>query len=101
MTKPALTRPRLPGSGTAVVCRPEVCKEKLFTVVVPSRFTFTVNAKPSVVLVVNAGMVPAASENMLNPKVLPEVDTPSGELNAGPNKLKSNERVEPKVNASK
>jgi len=78
-----------------------VCDEKEVTVVVPSRFTSTVKAKPSVVSLVSAGIVPAASENMLNANVLPDVDTPSGELRAGPNRLTSNERVEPKVNPSK
>jgi len=43
-----------------------------------------VNAKPSVVSLVNTGIVPAASEYMLKANVLPEVDTPFGELNAEP-----------------
>ena len=43
-----------------------------------------VTAKPSVVSLVSAGTVPSASENMLNAKVLPDVETPSGELSAGP-----------------
>ncbi len=34
---------------------------------------------------------------MLKANVLPEVDTPSGELKADPYKLTLNERVEPKV----
>lgn len=61
-----------------------VCVEKLFTVVVPSKFTLIVAANPSVVSVVNTGIVPAAFENMLNANVLPDVETPSGELKAGP-----------------
>jgi len=76
----------------------KVCVEKFVTVVEPSRFTVTMKAKPSVVSVVRAGIVPAASENMLQANVLPEVATPSGELSAGPYRLRSNERVEPKVN---
>jgi hypothetical protein len=47
------------------------------------------------VLLVRAGIVPAASENMLKAKVLPEVETPSGELNAGPKRLTWNDSVEP------
>jgi len=72
--------------------------EKFVTVVVPSRFTLTSNANPSVVSVVNAGSVPAASENMLKARVLPEVDTPSGELKAGPDNVKVKKTVEPYVN---
>src|ERR1035441_7383625 len=86
----ANARPR--GSGTEG--NPEICVEKLVTLVVSSRFTFTVNAKPSVVSLVNTGIVPAESENMLNANVLPEVDTPSGELNAGPYRLNWNDSVQ-------
>jgi hypothetical protein len=57
------------------------------TVVEPSKFTLTMNPKPFVISEVNAGMVPAASENMLNAKELPEVDTPSGEVNAAPERI--------------
>ena len=82
----APTSIRLPGSGTADsgANTTVVCEEKLFTVVLPSRFTSIVNAKPSVVSLVRTGMVPAASENMLKANVLPEVETPSGESMAGP-----------------
>ena len=65
-------------------------RRKFATVVVPFRFTSTVNANPSVVSVVRTGIVPAASENMLKANVLPEVDVPSGELNAGPKRLGRN-----------
>ena len=78
-----------------------VSGEKLFTVVVPSRFTPTVKAKPSVVSVVRAGIVPAASENMLKANALPEVETMSGELRAGPLRLTAKEIVVPNVNPSK
>ena len=43
-----------------------------------------VNAKPSVVSLVSVGTVPAVSENMLKANVLPDVETPSGALSAGP-----------------
>jgi len=46
-----------------------------------------VKAKPSLIFIVRVGIVPAASENMLKANLLPEVDTPSGELNAGPSRL--------------
>jgi hypothetical protein len=73
------------GSGTAVTGLPMlVCDEKLVTVAVPSRLTSIVVANPSVRSDVSAGTVPAASENMLNANVLPEVDIPSGEFTAGP-----------------
>ena len=88
---PAKRRLLVPGSGTPLVGK------KLVSVVVPSRFTFTVRAKPSVVLVVSTGIVPAVLENTLKAKVLPDVDTPSGELSAGPYRLTSKERVEPNV----
>ena len=78
------TRAKLPGSGTLLSGVTFVCDEKLVTVVDPSRFTSTVNANPSVVSVVSAGIAPATSENMLNANVLPEVETPSGALRAGP-----------------
>jgi hypothetical protein len=61
-----------------------VCADEFVMRVVPSRLTSAVNANPSVVSVVRAGIVPAASENMLKANALPDVDTPSGELNAGP-----------------
>src|ERR1700693_1792497 len=82
------------GSGTGLM---PVSFEKLVTVVVPSRFTSIVAANPLVRSVVSAGTVPAGSKNMLNANVLPEVDVPSGELTADPNKLTSNEIVEPNV----
>lgn len=72
------------GSGTVVTALTSVSWEKLSSVVVPSRLTLTVNANPSVISLVSTGIVPAASENMLNAKVLPEVDMPLGELRAGP-----------------
>ena len=78
-----------------------VCEEKGVTVVEPSRFTPTVTAKPSAVLEVNAGIVPAASANMLNANALPEVAMPLGALNAGPDTLTSNESVVPNVNPVK
>ena len=68
------------------------------TVVDPSRLMSTVAAKPSVRSVVKAGTVPAASENMLKAKVLPEVDTPSGEFTAGPYNLTSKYISRPYVN---
>ena len=87
------------GSGAAALTGLMlVSDEKLVTEVVPSRLTSTVNAKPSVVSVVSAGVVPAGSENMLKANVVPEVDTPSGVLRAGPLRFKSNEIVLPKVN---
>jgi len=43
-----------------------------------------VAAKPLIVSAVRVGIVPAASENMLNANVLPEVETPSGALREGP-----------------
>ena len=89
---------KLLGSGTASAAGTTVVwSEKLVTVVVPSGFTSTLNAKP-VRLFVNAGTVPAGFENMLNAKVLPDVEVPSGELKAGPYRLTSNERVEPNLN---
>ena len=80
---------RLLGSGTAgpVAGTTVVCAEELVTVVDPSRFTSTVNANPLTVSLVRTGIVPAASENMLKANVLPEVDVPLGELNAGPKRL--------------
>jgi len=78
-----------------------VCGEKLVPVVVPSRFTSILNANPFVRSVVKAGTVPATLENMLNAKVLPEVEALSGEFKAGPYRLTLNERFEPNVNASK
>jgi hypothetical protein len=74
-----------------------VCREKFDTLVVPSRFSSTVKAQPAA-LDVSVGMVPAASENMLNANVLPEVETPSGELSAGPKRLTWNVSVEANVN---
>ena len=50
---------------------------------------------------VSAAIVPPGSENMLRPNALPDVDVPSGELKAGPNKLMSNASADPKVNLSK
>ncbi len=86
MEIPATRRAELAGSGVVlvVVGSTAVCDEKLVKLVVPSRFTFTVKANPSAVSVVRAGTVPAASENILNANVLPEVETPSGALRAGP-----------------
>jgi hypothetical protein len=49
------------GSGMAGAGATVVCPEKFATVVVPSRFTSIVKAKPSIVLVVRTGIVPAAS----------------------------------------
>ncbi len=92
-------RTKLLGSGTVLVTGSTlVWAENLFTVVVPLRFTSTRTAKPSVRLVVSVGMVPAASENMLNANVLPDVELPLGEFNAGPNKLTLNDRLEPNLN---
>jgi len=75
------SRAKVLGSGTTPMV---VCDEKLVTVVVPSRFTSTLKANPSVVSVVRAGIVPAAFENMLKANVLPDVEVPLGELSAGP-----------------
>jgi hypothetical protein len=99
---PAAINGKAPGSGTARVAGTTVvCAEELATVVVPSRFTSTVKAKPLVISLVRTGIVPAASENMLNAKVLPEVDVPSGELSAGPKRLTWNDNFEPNVKPSK
>ena len=68
---------------------------------VPSRFPSVVKAKPFARSLVSTGIVPAASENMLNANVLPEVETPSGELSAGPYRLTLKARAVPKVNPSK
>jgi len=46
--------------------------------------TLMVAANPLVESVVSVGTVPAASENMLKANVLPDVETPSGAVNAGP-----------------
>ena len=100
-TAPRKKQKKLLGSGTALVVLMLVTGEKLATVVVPSRFTSILKANPFVRSVVKAGTVPAALENMLNAKVLPEVDVPSGVLNAGPYRLTLNKRLEPNVNASK
>ncbi len=54
-----------------------------------------VAANPFTLSVVSVGIVPAKSENILNANVLPEVDTPSGELIAGPPKSNSNDRLDP------
>lgn len=90
------------GSGIPLVCGTTlVSDEKLVTVVVPSRFTFSVNPKPSVKSEVNVGVIPTWSENILNANVLPDVETPSGALNAGPKKLTSKESVFPNVKPSK
>ena len=72
------SRAKVLGSGTTPMV---VCDAKLVTVVVPSRFTSTLKANPSVV---RAGIVPAAFENMLKANVLPDVEVPLGELSAGP-----------------
>jgi hypothetical protein len=96
---PMRTRPL--GSGTVLTGATLVCGEKLVTVAVPSGLTPTVAPNPSITSVVSTGMVPAASENMLNPKVLPDAEVPSGEFTAGPNSLTSNFMLEPKVNPSK
>jgi len=95
-------RIRLPGSGTPpgggddiIAGVTLVCAELSVTVVEPSRFTSMVKAVPKVVSVVSTGIVPAGSENMLKAKVLPEVDTPSGELSAGPYRLTAKEMVVP------
>ena len=75
----------MPGSGDAPAdWATVICADEFVTVVVPSRLTFTVNANPLVVSLVSAGMVPAASENILNANVLPEVEAPLGALRAGP-----------------
>ena len=89
------------GSGTVLTMPVLVSGEKLVRVVVPSRFVSTLKANPSVVLLVKTGVVPTASENMLNANVLPDVEVPSGEVKAGPNSETSNERFEPKVNSWK
>jgi hypothetical protein len=73
-----------PGPCTDTVTAPVPL---LIKVVVPSKFTFMMNVKPLVVSVVNTGFLAAVSANMLNASVLPEVDIPSGEINAGPNTL--------------
>ena len=76
---------KLLGSGTVLVaCATVVCAEEFVTEVVPSRLTPTVNANPLVASLVSVGIVPAASENILNANVLLEVETPSGELRARP-----------------
>lgn len=69
--------------GEEAAIETNVCAEKLVTVVVPSRLIAIKKANPSLVSVVRTGIVPAASENMLKANVLPEVETPSGELTAG------------------
>src|SRR5260370_37630678 len=93
---------KLHGSGTPLIpASPSFRDETLVTVVVPSRFTSTVKAHPCVASVVRAGMVPAGSENMLKANVLPEVEVPSGEVNAGPYRLTSKRRLVPNVNPSK
>jgi hypothetical protein len=82
--KPVANSTRLSGSGVTTDETTLVSVDGSVTVVVPSRFTFNVAAKPSIVSVVRVGTVPAVSENMLKAKVLPDADTPSGELSAGP-----------------
>src|SRR5271157_234150 len=89
------------GSGTVLAGLMVVSDEELVTVVVPSRFTSTVKANPFMVSLVSTGIVPAGSENMLKANVLPEVEVPSGELNAGPYRLTSKTRLVPYVNPSK
>jgi len=86
LTKATANRPSAApfGSGVALIGVMLVCGEKSVNVVVPSRLILTVTANPLIVSVVSAGMVPALSENILKAKLLPEVDTPSGELRAGP-----------------
>ncbi len=89
--RPASPKPirgKLEGSGIADDTGAIVASgEKLVKVVVPSKFTSIVKAKPSVVSLVSTGIVPAWSENMLKAKALPEVDIPSGAFRAGPNRL--------------
>ena len=93
---------KLHGSGIVVFADATVvCAEELVTVVVPSSFTSTVKANPLVVSVVRTGIVPAASENMLKANLLPDVDVPSGELNAGPNRPTWNDNVEPYLKPSR
>jgi len=76
---------KVPGSGTVGVTGVTVVGvDELATAVVPSRFTPTVKANPLAVSVVRAGIVPPGSENMLKANTLPDVDVPSGELNAAP-----------------
>ena len=88
------------GVVVVVVVVALVCEEKSVGVVVPSRFTSTRSANP-LGSPVSAGTLPAASENMLKAKLVPEVDTPSGELNAGPNRAILKERVEPNLKPRK
>lgn len=83
------------GSGT------ELAVMKSVAAVVPSRFTLTTKANPLAESFVNTGVVPAASENMLNANVLPEVDVPSGEFRALPYRLTSKDSFESNVNPSK
>ena len=71
---PVANSSRLDGSRTTVDESTVVCVDGSVTVVVPSRFTSTVAAKPSTVSVVRAGIVPAGSENILKAKTLPDVD---------------------------
>jgi len=74
------------GSGTALTPAGStlVSDEKFVRVVEPSKFTLTVNAMAFTSSLVRAGVMPSGSENMLKANALPDVDVPSGELNAGP-----------------
>jgi hypothetical protein len=95
-------RSNVPGSGVVVANSPALVSfEKFFKVVVPSRFTSIVTAKPSVVSLVSVGIVPLLSENMLNAKELPDEDVPFGDVSAGPDKLTSKVSVLPYVNPAK
>jgi hypothetical protein len=79
-----LMRVKLDGSGTALTFVITVSADGLFVKTVPPTFRARVPAKPLTVSEVRTGIVPAASENMLNANALPDMDAPSGEFTAGP-----------------
>src|SRR5580704_16819765 len=94
---------RVDGSGavdvpaaTVATGIPPVAGGKVVTQVVPSRLTATMNVFPFG-SVVRRGLFPVAS-NIPKAKVLPEVDVPFGELNAGPLNASWNMMLAPNVN---
>src|SRR5262249_27230132 len=89
-------RSSVPGSGTAAL----VTADGVVTDDVPLRRTSIRSASP-VGSLVSAAIVPAGSENMLKPNELPDVAVPFGEVNAGPNRLMSNDSIDPNVKPSK
>src|SRR5258706_5492151 len=101
--RPSVSRTSVEGSGTgtrlATGTPPCGLERKVAGVVVPSKFTLTVNVSPFGSLV-SKGVLPVLS-NIAKPKVLSEVDVPSGAVRAGPSKESRKVMAGPNVNPSK